>query len=317
MFNTPADINRNLITSNVTVNDVIVTSGTAILSPENGIYNAPFPNTIRILKTNHNTSSYSFNFGNKLKIFPTLSGRYSIQFSVFNTELTPVDFDLIIYENGTPTTHSFTIGANLIWETFFKDFIANDGVDYDFSFVIKQGANTGHLLLIGGFQIQCAFNNDLNFDYKKGGNPTMWIDRTDLINTQNLTALTDNIVQITTATEGNGYGIEYINLLDANGKVTPINQNDVISVDFSCTIETPSGSDRFIDVKGLVDGVSYRQITHKLLKGSGNLDQLSVSWILPVKQAFKLNGLQIALNPNSNCTISNRYISVTRIHEAL
>jgi hypothetical protein len=151
MFNTQADINRNLITSTIKASDVIVSNGTAILTPENGIYNAPFSNTIRILKTQHNSSNYSFNFGTKLKISPTLSGRYSIQFSVLNTELTPVDFDLIIYENSSPTTHSFTIGANLIWETFFKDFIAQDGADYDFSFVIKQGTNSSHTLLMGGF----------------------------------------------------------------------------------------------------------------------------------------------------------------------
>ena len=165
--------------------------------------------------------------------------------------------------------------------------------------------------------MQCAFNNNLNFNYKKGGNPTMWVDRTDLTNTPTLNANTDNIQQLQINTEGNGYGIDYLNLLDADGKVTPINLNDVISVDFAFTIVTPSGNDRFVDIKAIVDGNVYRAETHKLLKGTGNDDFVSVSWVLPVKQAMKLNGLQIALNPNSACTVKNRYINVVRIHEAL
>jgi hypothetical protein len=317
MIEIPNPIQRPLFINLATPEDFVVTEGvgTCEYASESFEYTPSF-NGLKIIKNNHNTTNLTFNFG--LKTLITNENGYAcITFKGRMPESPENSLELIIYENGLPIiTNPFQLVGG-VFNLMMKDFEASNLNSYNFAIRILQGttALTTTSLLIDEIQAYYSYNNNFDFNYRKGGNPTLWADRTDLVNTQNLTALTDNVVQITTATEGNGF--DFASLFDTNAKVTPINVNDVVSVDFSCEIETPSGTDRFIDVKGLVDGVAYRQVTHKLLKGAGNIDQLSISWILPVKEAFKLNGLQIALNPNSACTISNRYISVTRIHEAL
>lgn len=315
MFLSNGNINANLILSQPTIADIAVTSGTAILTDENGIYNAPFPSTISILKTSHNSTNYGFNFGTKLAFIPTLSGRYAFQFSVYNQFLEDISFDLILYTRGTPTTYNFTITQALKWQTFFKDFIITDGIDYDFSFVIRQGTVTSGTLLIGGFKLQNAYNDIFDFNYQRGGNPTTWVQRFDGTNTPTLTASTNNIQQVQLNEEGNGYN--FLSLLNTNGKVTPINVGDVLNVNFSYTVETPSGTDRFIETIALVNSVLYCAETHILLKGSGNDDFVTVSWSIPITQTIKTNGIEIALKPNANCVVKNRRITVTRTHEAL
>jgi hypothetical protein len=317
MFISNGNINANLILNQPTIADIAVTSGTASLTTENGIYNAPFPSTIRIIKSSHSSTDYGFNFGKKLEFSPTLSGRYILQFSVYNLSGETLSFDLILYTNGSPTTYNFSIREAGIWQSFFKDFNFSDGLKYDFSFVIKQGTSSTATLLMGGFMLQNAYNDIFDFDYKKGGNPTMWVQRFDGTNTPTLTASTNNIQQVQINTEGNGYASEHLNLLNANGKVTPINVGDVLNVNFSYTIQTPSGTDRFIETIALVNSVLYSAETHILLKGSGNDDFVTVSWSIPVTQTIKTNGIEIALKPNANCVVKNRRITVTRTHEAL
>jgi hypothetical protein len=323
MFRSTSKFNRNLYKKNfIDANDRTITSGVAKI--ENSKFYFLNTQSVEITKSNHQTTDLVFNFNEQLKhIKPTISGDYFIfGFSIGGLSI-PLNLKVNYFlNNNLEDTWEFTTDAmpepNVQFQSYFKDFFnqANGGsIDFTIEVLANPLQDNTITFYLDGFYLLEKKSDNFSIDFVKGGNPTLWADRTDLINTQNLTASTNNIVQITTATEGNGF--DFASFFDANGKVTPINQNDVVSVDFSCTIETPSGSDRFIDVKALVDGVAYRQITHKLLKGSGNLDQLSVSWILPVKEAFKLNGLQIALNPNSDCTISDRYISVTRIHEAL
>jgi len=314
MFLSNGNINANLILSQPKISDIAVTSGTAILTGIGDKYNSPFPSGIRINKTNHNSTNYGFNFGTKLFFQPSLSGRYAFQFSVYNEFLEDISFDLILHTNGTPTTYNFTITEALKWQTFFKDFIITDGVDYDFSFVIRQGTVTGGNLLIGGFKLQNAFNDIFNFDYQGGSNP-MWVQRFDGTNTPTLTANINNIQQVQINQEGNGF--DFASLLNANGKVTPINVGDVLNINYSYTAETPSGTDRFIETIALVNSVVYCAETHILLKGSGNDDFITVSWSIPITSTIKTNGIEIALKPNSNTVVKNRRLTVTRTQEAL
>jgi hypothetical protein len=314
MFLSNGNINANLILSQPKISDIAVTSGTAILTGIGDKYNSPFPSGIRINKTNHNSTNYGFNFGTKLFFQPSLSGRYAFQFSVYNEFLEDISFDLILHTNGTPTTYNFTITEALKWQTFFKDFIITDGVDYDFSFVIRQGTVTGGNLLIGGFKLQNAFNDIFNFDYQGGSNP-MWVQRFDGTNTPTLTANINNIQQVQINQEGNGF--DFASLLNANGKVTPINVGDVLNINYSYTAETPSGTDRFIETIALVDSVVYCAETHILLKGRGNDDFITVSWSIPITSTIKTNGIEIALKPNSNTVVKNRRLTVTRTQEAL
>lgn len=325
MFRTHSYFNRNLYTKNfVDANDRTISSGSATIQNSKFIFLAN--QSVKITKNNHQTTDLVFNFNEQLKFTKTFSSAdyYVLGFSVGGLTI-PVNFKLNYFINGNlEETFDFTTDENpsptTLFQSFFKDFFnqTNNGT-IDFSIEVPANALQTNVLdfYLDGFYLIEKKSDQVNFNYKKGGNPTMWIDRTDETNTPTLTASTDNIQQLQINTEQNSYNDDALNLLDANGKVTPININDLISVDFSCTIETPAGVDRFVDIKALVDTDVYRANTHKLLKGSGNDDFLSVSWILPVKDAFKLNGLQIALNPNSNCVVKNRYICVSRIHQAL
>lgn len=124
--------------------------------------------------------------------------------------------------------------------------------------------------------------------------------------------LTNNLITITGTIDGNGN----LDLLDANGKVTPLQENDVLAIDFGCTVVTPSGSDNYIHLKYIVNNVVYRAITIPLLKGSGNNDEVSLSATLPVSNELFLNGLEVYIEPNTALDINNKYIAVTRIHTA-
>ena len=130
--------------------------------------------------------------------------------------------------------------------------------------------------------------------------------------TQSLTA-SDNLITIVGTSESNGG----LTLLDANGKVTPIQENDVLSVDFGCTIVTPAGSDNYVHLKFVVNTMVYRAITIPLLKGSGNNDIISLSANLPVGADFNTNGMEVYIEPNIALDISDKYISVNRTHLAV
>jgi|SRR6056297_1203314 len=130
--------------------------------------------------------------------------------------------------------------------------------------------------------------------------------------TQSLTA-SDNLITIVGTSESNGG----LTLLDTNGKVTPIQENDVLSVDFGCTIVTPVGSDNYVHLKFVVNTMIYRAITIPLLKGSGNDDIISLSANLPVGADFNTNGMEVYIEPNIALDISDKYISVNRTHLAV
>jgi len=140
---------------------------------------------------------------------------------------------------------------------------------------------------------------------------TGWQSRSDATPVT-LGALTNNFIVITgTAESNNG-----LTLMDANSRITPITLGDVITVDFAFTIETPAGTDNYIEV-GLFVPTSgfYRNQTHILLKGSGNDDFVSVSWTLPVGADFLANGGDIVLVPNVAMDIKDLYISAVRVHK--
>ena len=128
--------------------------------------------------------------------------------------------------------------------------------------------------------------------------------------TQSLTA-TNNLITITGTSESNGS----LTLLNSNGKVTPINLNDVLAIDFGCTVVTPTGSDNYIHLTFVVNSVVYRAVTIPLLKGSGNDDEISLSANMPVGSDFLSNGMEIYIETNIALNINDKYISVTRTHK--
>jgi hypothetical protein len=140
---------------------------------------------------------------------------------------------------------------------------------------------------------------------------TGWQSRVNT-STVSLSAATNNLITFTGATEGNNS----LALLDANSRITPITLNDVVTIDFACTFITPSGSDHYATISLFVPGGGfYRSFTHVLIKGSGNDDEFSVSWAVPVGSQFLAEGGDIVIVPDVACDIKNKYIAVTRIHK--
>lgn len=142
---------------------------------------------------------------------------------------------------------------------------------------------------------------------------TGWESKVDTTNVVSLTGATENIMQITTASESNGG----LSLLDANAKITPVSLNDVIIIDFACTFVTPAGIEQTIDVNLKVGSNVYRAYNYKLNKGFGNDDAFSITWSLPCGASVMSNDVVIVLNPNSTMDYKDRFISVTRVHKGV
>ena len=177
----------------------------------------------------------------------------------------------------------------------------------------KQVINNGTTAGDGtGENLHDAFQKvNENFDEVYGF--TGWESKSDTTNTVSLTALTDNVMQITTVSESNGG----LTLLDANAKITPVALNDVIIIDFACTFVTPSGTDQTIDINLKVGTEVYRAYNYKLNKGSGNDDDFSITWSLPCGSSVMSNDVLIILNPTSTMNYKDRFISVTRVHKGI
>jgi len=169
MFQTTSKINRNLIFEKITFSDIVSTSGSAFVVPEKDKHIQPFQESFRITKLNHSSTNYIFNFGNKLHQEPSISGVYALSFSVFYfTGSGDVEIEVVCTQNGSPYVTSSLIldeVGTAGYQTFFKDYPFSDGVDYNFTFNIKQGIGPGCSIVIGGFQIKRLFNQNYNYNY--------------------------------------------------------------------------------------------------------------------------------------------------------
>jgi len=155
------------------------------------------------------------------------------------------------------------------------------------------GDGTGTVLRVGGDMI-----ND-NFDelYSTG-----FMSRFDAT-TRPIYGSILNIMYITGTPEQNG-GLA---LMDYNSWLTPLGLNDVLILDFAGTFITPAGSDHYATISLYVPSAgNYRSQTIPLIKGSGNDDEFSVSWTLPVGATFLANGGLISnLLPSNNSPFSS------------
>jgi hypothetical protein len=174
----------------------------------------------------------------------------------------------------------------------------------------RQTINTGTANNSGdGEGLRSAFGK-CNDNFAELYTATGWESRFQAT-AQTLTA-SDNLITITGTSESNG-GLTF---LDTNGKVEPIQVNDVLAIDFGCTAVTPTGSDNYLHLKFVVNSVVYRAVTIPLLKGSGNDEHVSLSANMPVGSDFNTHGMDIYIETNVGFDISNKYISVTRTHKA-
>ena len=250
---------------------------------------------------------YIFSFRFLDKTSKTSLANVTLGFNVFINSVLTFTFDKVIDLDVHEEDKFYTIAQSF-------DLNADDIVDFSF-FVSSDSITPSQnvYLYFSGFKLE--------LDDRFLGIPSIYskpIDtisdtgfqtRTDLVNTQTLLPLTDNLISFEGTLEENGG----LNILDATSKITPIELNDIMTVDFAFTGLVPAGSNLFLSIYLKVSGIVYRAVSVPIVKGVGIDDYFSVSWVLPVQFDFLTNGAEIYVNPNVEITISNRYISVTRI----
>ena len=252
------------------------------------------------------TANYIFSYRLK-KVNPTDSIDFAVEIFVNGILSTDTTYDNNLAVNGDWT--------NLHWNTFAQSISLNAGDILTFRFIMNTDSLITSLYLDGlKLELDDRFLGVPSIYSKpKAKQITGYKSRVDTINTQNLTALTENLIYFSGTLEENGG----LTLMDANAKITPISLNDIISVDFSFTSINPSGTDQYINCNLVVDGVVYRSQTFPLVKGAGFEDNCSVSFVFPVTATFLTNGGAFYLYPSSATTIKNRYLAVTRIGKGI
>ena len=264
-----------------------------------------------------------FNFGDALEFTADRSGNHTFSFFLMQGLINAVlpynvDIKVNVFINSV-STHTFVTNVNLetnspdirLAQSFYLD--ASDVVNFTFE-VDKASVglpNPNIELFFTCFQVNYGEQTDYNLP--KSEQITGYQSRVDTINTQNLTALTENLISFSGTLEENGG----LTLMDTNAKITPISLNDIISVDFAFTSINPAGTDHYINCNFVVDGVVYRSQTFPLVKGAGFDDNCSVSFVFPVTATFLTNGGEFYLYPSSATTIKNRYLAVTRIGKGI
>ena len=250
------------------------------------------------------TANYIFSYRLK-KVNPTDSIDFAVEIFVNGILSTETTYDNNLAVNGDWT--------NLHWNTFAQSISLNAGDILTFRFIMNTDSLITSLYLDGlKLELDDRFLGIPSIYSKpKAKQITGYQSRVDTINTQNLTALTENLISFSGTLEENGG----LTLMNANAKITPISLNDIISVDFAFTSINPAGTDQYINCNFVVDGVVYRSQTFPLVKGAGFEDNCSVSFVFPITATFLTNGGAFYLYPSSTTTIKNRYISVSRTHK--
>lgn len=140
---------------------------------------------------------------------------------------------------------------------------------------------------------------------------TGYQSRYDNIITQSLIANIDNIIQFSGSLYSNGN----LELLNNQTKITPIQEGDLIIVDFSFIVITPSGTNNYINIFLKSGELIIRNQNHILMKGAGLEDTVSVSFSIPIGNWLMNNDTYFYINPTTNMDIKERYMVVSRIHK--
>lgn len=276
--------------------------------------------SLEILNSNYQNTDYSVWLTDK-EISPLVNGKYIFSLFVNADNGENIDCELEMYFGGVLTeTYQFTINVDLYpytstskWKRYAQTFSAFVGQDITFKFVLKRNsssASNDRAILIDGLKLEQ--------DNKGFGFPTAyiqpiknyfeWQSRVDVVNSQSLTANTNNLLGFAGTSETSS---EDVALLDDTGLIVPTKVGNTITIDYSFILVTPSGTDRYVDIFLICDGVVYRGLTFPLVHGSGNNQHISGSFTLPVGQTLFDQNAKIYVNPNANCSINTRYISVT------
>jgi len=192
---------------------------------------------------------------------------------------------------------------------FIVDVDSGTSTDY----YLYQG-KTDKVIGLNEYQISIGDTRYLNTASPDNYNPiqlqTGWEQRFQA-DTQALSA-GDNVVFNRGTSESNGG----LTLLNADGAVVPIQINDSISVDFGCTVVTPSTNNEWVKVSFQVGATIYRALTQILIKGSGQDHEISLSANLPVGSDFASNILETHIECSTAVDVKNKYIKAERNHIA-
>jgi hypothetical protein len=275
-----------------------------------------------------NIENVNFNFTNALKYTADANGNYIFSFGLKTDEDSIIqDFDftlnLKVFKNGNlfltiPIILNLT---NFEAEKYYIlaqsfDLEQDDLVDFAFNIEIPKISGFDAEICFDGFKLEKNIYNIGEYGMPSFyslpiSTATGWQSKTDTINTQNLTANTDNLIAFAGTNDFNVLN----NLINSVGKITPISINDALNVDFVFSFPSPSGSGHFLNVKLKVNNVIYRAQSYSILAPTGETNYVSISFTLAVMQAFKDFGGELFVNPNNAITISNRYLQVSRTHK--
>jgi hypothetical protein len=189
--------------------------------------------SLKVTCSNLSTTDVVINFGDYYEFITPEQRNYL--FAICFNSAPDIEMTIRVYLGGFMTNeYDFNTDGSLTSGFFqrFGQIMPNILLDqFNFDIVIKSNPTlTGsHSIWFDAISMTPQIADSLETRYTKGGNPTLFAQRKDNVNTQTLTANIVNIVQITTTTEGNGY--DFDSLFDTNGKITPINVNDVLTVD--------------------------------------------------------------------------------------
>lgn len=263
-----------------------------------------------------------FSFGDALQYTVVREGNHTFSFFISKGNIKAdtdynVDVSLKLYVNSV-LIETYTKNVPLINDgidfRFAQSFNLNEGDDVNFAFEVNKPSvgtpNPNIELYFTCFQLNYGNVSDYNIPIEQ---KTGWQSKVDTINTQALTANTDNLIAFTGTDSSNGD----LTLMNSVGKITPIKIGDALSVDFVFTFPSPSGTTDYLSVKLKVNGIVYRAQSFNILEPTGETNYVAVSFNLPVEADFKTYGAEFFVNPNVAITISNRYFQATRTHKGI
>ena len=314
--------------------DYVVNSGSGLVELEAVKQNGTNPfvfkglNSLKVTNSAYKTTDLVFSSPSGVdKVDVNVLTNCFISLYIFNpsNETINTNLKLEVFMSGSPSdvyyfplTDTTTPYNN--WSRIGQNITLEVGFTYTFRWTLEKdltSVSTSRTIYIDGLCIQKLNQNSLGVQpYQMPKDATLltgWQSRVDTVNTQVIPATTSTIVPITTGLEGNGN----VKLLDANSKIVPLKLGDLISADFAFTVTTPAGTDNYVNVAFVVNGLVYRSVTFPLVKGVGLEENCSVSFSLPVGSAFYTNGGTFQVYASTGVTIKNRYIAVSLQHKGI
>lgn len=285
-------------------------------------------------------NEHTFQGANALKITNYLSSPMTVSTSA-NLGFTATQdgyyiFSLrLFYEssNGDDPSFLLNIFRNAVADNQYNCFYTNDFIPNNWiTFAQTMYFEAGDVISFN-FDFNPAFINDkiwvdglkCELDDRGSGIPTNWTMPIDyccsgtgwqsIVNTsttQVITADTETQIIFTGIEQENG-GLDF---MDNTGVITPLQENDTLTIDVAFSFVVPSGTTNYFSFYVKIDGVIFRGLSVPMVRDTGAVQYFSQSFTLPVSSSFMGKSARCYIDSNVGITLSNRYISVARLHKA-